>query len=70
GSERRRALELVARELEASGDGELAGVAKALAWSSGVPHGPEAALLVARVRAELERERGTCPAEEGGTDAR
>ncbi|GIU94890.1 MAG: hypothetical protein KatS3mg012_1347 [Gaiellaceae bacterium] len=55
-SERRRALELVAEELEQWGDEELSGTAKALAWSPAPPPPARTAELAARVRAELESE--------------
>jgi hypothetical protein len=55
-SERRRALELVAEELEAWGDEELSGAAKVLAWSPGAPPRERTAELAAMVRAELEAE--------------
>jgi hypothetical protein len=55
-SEQRRALELVAEELEVWGDDELAGAAKVLAWSAGTPRVEQTAELAARVRAELEQE--------------
>jgi len=55
-SEQRRALELVAEELEEWGDDELSGAAKVLAWSAGAPRIEQTAELAARVRAELEQE--------------
>lgn len=55
-SEQRRALELVAEELEEWGDDELSGAAKVLAWSAGTPRVEQTAELAARVRAELEQE--------------
>lgn len=55
-SEQRRALELVAEELEEWGDDELSGAAKILAWSPGTPRVEQTADLAARVRAELEQE--------------
>lgn len=55
-SEQRRALELVAEELEEWGDDELSAAAKVLAWSAGTPRVEQTAALAARVRAELEQE--------------
>ena len=55
-SEQRRALELVAEELEEWGDDELSGAAKVLAWSAGAPRLEQTTELAARVRAELEQE--------------
>ena len=54
-ADQRRALELVAEELELAewGDRDLARTARALAWSKGVPPVAETARLAARVRAEL-----------------
>ncbi|MFO7571200.1 MAG: hypothetical protein R6W48_01180 [Gaiellaceae bacterium] len=54
--EQRRALELVAEELEEWGDDELSGAAKVLAWSAGSPRLEQTTELAARVRAELEHE--------------
>lgn len=54
--EQRRALELVAEELDEWGDAELAGTARVLAWSEGVPGVEQTNALAAQVRAELERE--------------
>lgn len=54
----RRALELVAEELELSewGDRQLAGTARALAWSEDVPPVAETSRLAARVRSALPHE--------------
>jgi hypothetical protein len=54
-ADQRRALELVAEELELAewGDRDLARTARALAWSKGVPPVDETTRLAARVRAEL-----------------
>lgn len=54
--DQRRALELVSEALEEWGDDELAGAARGLAWSEGVPDAERTSALAARVRAELERE--------------
>jgi hypothetical protein len=54
--DQRRALELVAEELEEWGDAELSGTAKVLAWSPDVPDVEQTNALAAKVRAELERE--------------
>jgi hypothetical protein len=54
--DQRRALELVAEELEEWGDEALAGAARVLAWSEGIPEPEETRELAGRVRAELERE--------------
>jgi hypothetical protein len=56
--DQRRALELVAEELEEWGDEDLAGAARVLAWSEGIPEPEETRELAGRVRAELERELG------------
>jgi hypothetical protein len=55
-ADQRRALELVAEELEGSdwGDTALAGRARALAWSEGSPPVDQTAELAARVRGVLE----------------
>ena len=53
--DQRRALELVAEELDEWGDVDLAGSARALAWSVGVPGVEQTTALAARVRAELEQ---------------
>jgi hypothetical protein len=55
-SDQRRALELVSEALEEWGDEELAGAARVLAWSAGVPDPERRSALAARVREELERE--------------
>ena len=54
-ADQRRALELVAEELELAewGDRDLARTARALAWSQGIPPVVETTRLAARVRAEL-----------------
>ena len=54
--EQRRALELVAEELDEWGDVDLSGRARVLAWSPDVPSVEQTNALAARVRAELERE--------------
>jgi hypothetical protein len=53
--DQRRALELVAEELDEWGDADLAGAARVLAWSAGVPRVEQTTALAARVRAELEQ---------------
>ena len=55
-ADQRRALELVAEELEraAWGDTELAQAARALAWSEGVPPVRQTTELAARVRSVLD----------------
>lgn len=57
-ADQRRALELVAEELELAewGDRNLAGAARALAWSEDVPPLAETSRLAARVRGALPRE--------------
>ena len=57
-ADQRRALELVAEELELAdwGDRDLARTARALAWSQGVPPANETTRLAARVRTALPRE--------------
>lgn len=61
GGDQRRALELVAEELELAewGDRELARAARALAWSEDVPPVGETTRLAARVRDALPREQGS-----------
>ncbi len=54
--EQRRALELVAEELDAYGDPDLAGKARVLAWSPDVPGIEQTNALAAQVREELEQE--------------
>jgi hypothetical protein len=56
-ADQRRALELVAEELELAdwGDRDLARTARALAWSQGIPPAAETARLAARVRTALPR---------------
>ena len=54
--DQRRALELVSEALEEWGDGDLAGAARVLAWSPGVPGVEQRSALAARVRAELDQE--------------
>lgn len=66
--ERRRALELVAGELEAWGDDDLAGIARALAWSSSAPEGSQTDALVARVRGALALARAGRETDERGPD--
>lgn len=66
--ERRRALELVAGELEARGDDDLAGIARALAWSSSAPESSRTAALAARARRALAPERADRDADERGAD--
>lgn len=60
-ADQRRALELVAEELELAdwGDRDLARTARALAWSQGVPPANETTRLAARVRTALPREEET-----------
>lgn len=53
--EQRRALELVAEELEKWGDADLSGSARMLAWSPDVPGVEQTTALAARVRAELDQ---------------
>ncbi len=53
--EQRRALELVAEELEKWGDADLAGAARMLAWSPDVPGVEQTTVLASRVRTELDR---------------
>jgi hypothetical protein len=54
-ADQRRALELVAEELELAewGDRDLARTARALAWSEDVPQVEETSALAARVRSVL-----------------
>ena len=58
-ADQRRALELVAEELELAdwGDRDLARTARALAWSEGVPPANETTRLAARVRTALPPRR-------------
>ena len=60
-ADQRRALELVAEELELAdwGDRDLARTARALAWSEGIPPANETTRLAARVRTALPREEET-----------
>jgi|RhiMethySRZTD1v2_1073278.scaffolds.fasta_scaffold84759_2 hypothetical protein len=58
GQDRRRALELVAEEVEGWGDDDLALTARTLAWSKETPEGDETRALAARLRAHLERTNG------------
>lgn len=60
-ADQRRALELVAEELEraAWGDPELAQAARALAWSEGVPPVRQTTELAARVRSVLDETHET-----------
>jgi hypothetical protein len=58
GQDRRRALELVAEEVERWGDDDLALSARTLAWSEGTPDGDETRALAARLRAHLEKTNG------------
>jgi hypothetical protein len=53
--DQRRALELVAEELDEWGDTSLAGAARVLAWSAGEPRVEQTTALAARVREELEQ---------------
>lgn len=64
----RRALELVAEELEHAvwGDQVLARAARALAWSEELPDLDETSRLAARVRTALSREDGRAGEEDGG----
>lgn len=52
--DQRRALELVAEHLDEWGDADLAGSARILAWSAGVPRVEQTTSLAARVRTELD----------------
>jgi hypothetical protein len=54
--DQRRALELVAEELEEWGDSDLALAARGLAWSAAAPPVDQTMALAARVRAELDEE--------------
>jgi hypothetical protein len=54
--DQRRALELVAEELEEWGDRDLARAARVLAWSEGAPGVDQTTALADRVRAELDEE--------------
>lgn len=56
--DRRRALELVAEEVERWGDDDLALAARTLAWSEDTPEGDETRALAARLRGHLERTNG------------
>ena len=56
--DRRRALELVAEEVERWGDDDLALSARTLAWSESTPEGDEARALAVRLRGHLERTNG------------
>ena len=60
-ADQRRALELVAEELELAdwGDRDLARTARALAWSEGVPPADETTQLAARVRTALPQEEAS-----------
>jgi hypothetical protein len=58
GQDRRRALELVAEEVERWGDDDLALSARTLAWSEDTPEGDETRALAARLRGHLERTNG------------
>jgi hypothetical protein len=53
--DRRRALELVAEEVERWGDGDLAQSLRTLAWSESSPEGEETRAVAARLREELRR---------------
>ena len=68
-ADQRRALELVAEELEraAAGDRTLAHSARALAWSEGAPPADRTAELAARVRSVLDD--GAEESRNGGGDA-
>lgn len=55
---RRRALELVAEEVERFGEDDLALRARTLAWSEDTPEGHETRALAARLRSLLERTNG------------
>jgi hypothetical protein len=67
-AEQRRALELVAEELELAewGDRDLARMARALAWSEGVPPVDQTNRLAARVRSALPEIAAADAAEENG----
>lgn len=56
--DRRRALELVAEEVERRGEDDLAERARTLAWSEDTPEGDETRALAARLRTLLERTNG------------
>jgi flagellar basal body-associated protein FliL len=56
--DRRRALELVAEEVERWGDDDLALAARTLAWSEDSPEGDETRALASRLRGQLERTDG------------
>jgi hypothetical protein len=56
--DRRRALELVAEEVERWGENDLAQRARTLAWSEDTPEGDETRALAARLRSLLERTNG------------
>lgn len=66
-ADQRRALELVAEELELSewGDPHLAREARALAWSEGIPRVEETSRLAARVRTVLPREEESAESGDG-----
>jgi hypothetical protein len=55
---RRRALELVADEVERLGDGTLANDARALAWSEHAPEGETTKAFAARLRSRMESLNG------------
>jgi hypothetical protein len=56
--DRRRALELVAEEVERRGEDDLALRARTLAWSEDTPEGDETRALAARLRSMLEGTNG------------
>ena len=53
--EKRKALELLAEELDSSGLGGFAGTAKELAWSAAAPEPERTTALTAEIRRDLER---------------
>jgi hypothetical protein len=56
--DRRRALELVAEELERWGDDDLAQAVRTLAWSESSPQSDETRAVAARLRERMERMNG------------
>ncbi len=70
-ADQRRALELVAEELELAdwGDRDLARTARALAWSEGLPPIEQTTLLATRVRTALPREEEISDLNGNGNEA-
>jgi hypothetical protein len=66
--DQRRALELVAEELDGWGDGDLAGAARVLAWSEHEPRVEQTTALAARVRGELEQAQALVDAAASATN--